>query len=85
MASDSRIYQWDPEVLLEPEVDPEPGVDVDPQFDVEPQVDSAPRVVEDWRLIADLEDLGVTISRIAVSPDGSKIAIVGDPIPDFAL
>ena len=82
MASDSRIYQWDPEVLLEPEVDPEPGVDVDPQFDVEPQVDSAPRVVEDWRLIADLEDLGVTISRIVVSPDGSKIAIVGDPIPD---
>ena len=37
----------------------------------------------DWRRIADLAEMGVTVSRIAVSPDGSKIAIVGDPIPDL--
>jgi len=36
----------------------------------------------DWRHIADLAEMGVTVSRIAVSPDGSKIAIVGDPIPE---
>ena len=42
-----------------------------------------PEVDVDWRRIADLEDMRVTVSRIAVSPDGSKIAIVGDPIPEF--
>ena len=41
-----------------------------------------PEVDEDWRRVADLGDLLVTVSRIAVSPDGSKIAIVGAPIPD---
>ena len=41
-----------------------------------------PEVDEDWRRIADLGDLLVTVSRIAVSPDGSKIAIVGAPIPE---
>ena len=39
-------------------------------------------VDEDWRLVADLEDLMETVISIAVSPDGSKIAIVGDPIPE---
>ncbi len=42
-----------------------------------------PEVDVDWRRVADLENLGVTVSHIAVSPDGSKIAIVGAPIPDF--
>jgi hypothetical protein len=37
----------------------------------------------DWRRVADLADMGITVSRIAVSPDGSKIAIVGDPMPGF--
>lgn len=41
-----------------------------------------PEVDVDWRRIADLEDEGITVSRIAVSPDGSKIAIVGHPIPE---
>ena len=41
-----------------------------------------PEVDEDWRRIADLGDLLLTVSRIAVSPDGSKIAIVGAPIPE---
>ena len=35
-----------------------------------------------WQSIADLEEIGVTVGRIAVSPDGSKIAIVGTPIPE---
>ena len=39
-------------------------------------------VDEDWRPVADLGEMFVAISRIAVSPDGSTIAIVGDPIPD---
>ena len=39
-------------------------------------------VDEDWRLVADLGDLVVTLSGITVSPDGSKIAMVADPIPD---
>jgi hypothetical protein len=39
-------------------------------------------VNEDWRLVADLGDLVVTLSGITVSPDGSKIAMVADPIPD---
>ena len=39
-------------------------------------------VDEDWRLVADLGDRVVTLSGITVSPDGSKIAMVGDPIPD---
>ena len=41
-----------------------------------------PEVDGDWRRVADLADMGITVSRIAVSPDGSKIAIVGDPIPE---
>jgi hypothetical protein len=45
----------------------------------DPEVDEAGM---DWRRIADLEPMGVTVSRITVSPDGSKIAIVGDLIPD---
>lgn len=32
----------------------------------------------DWVRIADLSDLGIRISRIAVSPDGSRIALVGE-------
>lgn len=66
MAQGSRIFQWDPEAMLEPEVD---RVELRPQF------------VDGWRLIADLEDMEMTISRLAVSPDGSKIAIVGEPVP----
>ena len=27
--------------------------------------------------------MGITVSRMAVSPDASMIAIVGDPVPDF--
>jgi hypothetical protein len=41
-----------------------------------------PEVDGDWRRIADLEEFGITVSRIAVSPDGSKIAIVGHPMPE---
>ena len=44
-----------------------------------------PEVDGDWRRVADLADMGITVSRIAVSPDGSKIAIVRDPIPDFEI
>ena len=88
MALGSRIYQWDPEVLLnpgadvEPDVNLDPRVNTDPRLNVDPQADARPRVVQDWRLIADLEELEVTVSRIAVSPDGAKIAIVGEPVPD---
>jgi Tol biopolymer transport system component len=32
----------------------------------------------DWDEIADLTDVGIEITRLAVSPDGSKIAIVGE-------
>jgi hypothetical protein len=42
-----------------------------------------PEADRDWRRIADLEDMEITVNRIAVSPDGSMIAIVGDPIPDL--
>ena len=40
-----------------------------------------PEVAGDWRRIADVEDTGITVSRITVSPDGSKIAIVGHLLP----
>ena len=50
----------------------------DPEAILEPG--SAPRMIGDWRLVADLEDMEINISRLAVSPDGSKIAIVGAPI-----
>jgi hypothetical protein len=42
-----------------------------------------PEVDRDWRRIADVTDTGITVSRIAVSPDGSMIAVVGDPIPEL--
>ena len=32
----------------------------------------------DWEEIADLSDLGIEITRLAVSPDGSLLAIVGE-------
>jgi len=32
----------------------------------------------DWSQIADLTPLGITITRMAVSPDGSRIALVGE-------
>ncbi len=41
-----------------------------------------PDVDLDWRRVVDLEDTVLTVTRIAESPDGSKIAIVGDPIPE---
>jgi len=40
-----------------------------------------PEIGGAWQSIADLEEIGVTVGRIAVSPDGSRIAIVGQPIP----
>ena len=42
-----------------------------------------PEVDRDWRRVADVSDMGITVSRIAVSPDGSRIAVVGDPIPEL--
>lgn len=36
-----------------------------------------PEVGEDWRLVADLTHMDVDFSRIAVSPDGSRLAVVG--------
>ncbi|MCH7892072.1 MAG: hypothetical protein IH921_11280 [Gemmatimonadetes bacterium] len=42
-----------------------------------------PELGRNWRRIADLEDEGITVSRMAVSPDGSKIAIVGHPLPEL--
>lgn len=42
-----------------------------------------PEVDRDWRRVADVADMGITVSRIAVSPDGSMMAIVGDPIPEL--
>ena len=42
-----------------------------------------PEVDRDWHRVADVADMEITVSRIAVSPDGSMIAIVGDPIPEF--
>jgi hypothetical protein len=32
----------------------------------------------DWNQIADLTPLGISITRMAVSPDGSRIALVGE-------
>jgi WD40-like Beta Propeller Repeat len=36
-----------------------------------------PALAEGWQLIADLEGMGLDFSRLAVSPDGTKIAVVG--------
>ena len=36
-----------------------------------------PEVDADWRVMANLRHMNLTFSRIAVSPDGTKIAIVG--------
>ena len=36
-----------------------------------------PSMSEGWQLIADLNGMGLHFSRLAVSPDGSKIALVG--------
>ncbi len=41
-----------------------------------------PELDLDWRRVADLQATMLAVTRIAVSPDGSKIAIVGDPIPE---
>ena len=41
-----------------------------------------PELDRDWRRIANLNHMGLTFSRIAVSPDGTKIAIVGQPISE---
>lgn len=38
-----------------------------------------PELDRDWRSIANLNHMGLTFSRISVSPDGTKIAIVGQP------
>ena len=40
-----------------------------------------PEVDEDWRLVADLTRMDVIFSRIAVSPDGTTLAVVGLAIP----
>ena len=71
MAAGGQILQWDPE--LDEELDPE----ADPQADTE--VDAV--VDPGWRVMADLGHMNLTLSRIAVSPDGTKIALVGLPIP----
>lgn len=34
-----------------------------------------------WQQVVDLGDLGVTVSRLAVSPDGKHLAVVGEPTP----
>lgn len=36
-----------------------------------------PELAKGWQLIADLEGMGLDFSRLAVSPDGTKIAVVG--------
>ncbi|GMR12575.1 MAG: hypothetical protein BMS9Abin29_0765 [Gemmatimonadota bacterium] len=36
-----------------------------------------PELAKGWQLIADLESTGLEFSRLAVSPDGTKIAMVG--------
>ena len=74
MALGSRIYQWDPERTGPDPSNPE-------RFDLAPP---DPDLGPDWQRIADLGDLEVRVGRIAVSPDGSKIAIVASPIQDFA-
>lgn len=33
---------------------------------------------DSWRQVADFTDRGITLSRVAVSPDGSRIALVGE-------
>jgi len=40
-----------------------------------------PEMDRDWLRVADLADMEITVSRIAVSPDGSMIAIVGIRYP----
>ena len=42
-----------------------------------------PELDADWRPVADVENMGITVSRITVSPDGSKIAIVGHPLQEI--
>ena len=41
-----------------------------------------PELDEDWRVVADLAHMDVMFSRLAVSPDGTKIALVGVPTPE---
>ena len=41
-----------------------------------------PEVDTEWRVMADLGQMNLTFSRIAVSPDGTKIALVGMPNPE---
>jgi hypothetical protein len=41
-----------------------------------------PELDRTWRRVANLDQMGLTFSRIAVSPDGTKIAIVGQPLRD---
>ncbi|MDP5070745.1 MAG: hypothetical protein NWQ45_07590, partial [Congregibacter sp.] len=33
----------------------------------------------DWQEVVDLTDLGLTLSRLAVSPDGTRLALVAEP------
>ncbi len=42
-----------------------------------------PEVNGNWLRIADVQEMGITVSRITVSPDGSKIAMVGHPLPEI--
>ncbi|RMH12311.1 MAG: hypothetical protein D6701_13675 [Gemmatimonadetes bacterium] len=35
-----------------------------------------PRLADDWHLIADFTSMGLSFSRIAVSPDGARVALV---------
>ena len=64
-----EFHTWTPEGVLLMAVDSR-IYQWDPELDVE------------WRPVANLDDTVLAVTRIAVSPDGSKIAIVGDPIPE---
>jgi hypothetical protein len=67
--SGAEFHAWTPEGVLLMAI----GSQIyqwDPELDV------------DWRRVADLEDTVLTVTRITVSPDGTKIAIVGDAIPE---
>lgn len=45
-----------------------------------------PKTDEDWRVLTAISDSEIqNISRITVSPDGSKIAIVGEESPKFVV
>lgn len=42
---------------------------------------AAPGTTRAWTPVADFSDLDIVVSRLAVSPDGSQIALVAEPAP----